>query len=145
MFCFQLQEELDQGIGLSHGSVMLKILLVWTFDFKPRGPDLLITLKNDNLCNFQLQEELDQGIGLSHGGVTLKRLLVWTFDPLIRLKSLAALVDVCKGIVFQIKQLFLCSAWKVTPNFHIFSHICLTKLRGFYEKHQCWSQHSALF
>lgn len=45
----------------------------------------------------QLQEELDQGIGLSTSGVTLRRLVVWTFDPLIRLKSLAALVDVCKG------------------------------------------------
>ena len=48
---------------------------------------------------FQLQEELDQGISLSHGGVTLRRLVVWTFDPLIRLKTLAALVDVCKGTI----------------------------------------------
>ncbi|XP_060553963.1 gamma-tubulin complex component 3 homolog [Ruditapes philippinarum] len=45
----------------------------------------------------QLQEELDQGIGMSNAGVTLRRLVVWTFDPLIRLKSLAAMVDVCKG------------------------------------------------
>jgi hypothetical protein len=46
---------------------------------------------------YQLQEELDQGIGMSNAGVTLRRLVVWTFDPLIRLKSLAAMVDVCKG------------------------------------------------
>ncbi|KAH3813588.1 hypothetical protein DPMN_142049 [Dreissena polymorpha] len=46
----------------------------------------------------QLQEELDQGIDMvSQGSVTLRRLVVWTFDPLIRLKTLAALVDVCKG------------------------------------------------
>ncbi|XP_064615668.1 gamma-tubulin complex component 3 homolog [Liolophura sinensis] len=29
--------------------------------------------------------------------MTLRRLAVWTFDPLIRLKALAALVDICKG------------------------------------------------
>ncbi|XP_076435742.1 gamma-tubulin complex component 3 homolog [Babylonia areolata] len=44
----------------------------------------------------QLQQEQDQGI--SEGdGLTLKRLVVWTFDPLLRLKTLAALVDACKG------------------------------------------------
>lgn len=45
----------------------------------------------------QLQEEVDQGVALGQGGITLRRLIVWTFDPLIRLKSLAAVVDVCKG------------------------------------------------
>ncbi|KAJ8309894.1 hypothetical protein KUTeg_011759 [Tegillarca granosa] len=45
----------------------------------------------------QLQEEQDQGISMEYGGMTLRRLIVWTFDPLLRLKSLAALVDVCKG------------------------------------------------
>ncbi|XP_052801228.1 gamma-tubulin complex component 3 homolog isoform X1 [Mya arenaria] len=46
----------------------------------------------------QIQDEVDQGIGLAtHGSITLRRLVVWTFDPLIRLKTLAALVDVCKG------------------------------------------------
>ncbi|KAL8625039.1 hypothetical protein ACOMHN_012048 [Nucella lapillus] len=44
----------------------------------------------------QLQQDQDQGI--SEGdGLTLKRLVVWTFDPLLRLKTLAALVDACKG------------------------------------------------
>ena len=38
---------------------------------------------------------------MSNAGVTLRRLVVWTFDPLIRLKSLAAMVDVCKGKKIQ--------------------------------------------
>ncbi|XP_050408701.1 gamma-tubulin complex component 3 homolog [Patella vulgata] len=45
----------------------------------------------------QVQHEFDQGIGHVNGGLTLRRLAVWTFDPLVRLKVLAALVDVCKG------------------------------------------------
>ncbi|KAL3847372.1 hypothetical protein ACJMK2_018287 [Sinanodonta woodiana] len=45
----------------------------------------------------QLQQEQDQGISETSGGLTLRRLVVWTFDPLSRLKTQAALVDVCKG------------------------------------------------
>ncbi|XP_048249999.1 gamma-tubulin complex component 3 homolog [Haliotis rufescens] len=45
----------------------------------------------------QLQQEQDEGFSESQPGLTLRRLMVWTFDPLVRLKSLAALVDVCKG------------------------------------------------
>ena len=43
----------------------------------------------------------DQGIvgeGAS-GTLTLRRLVVWTYDPLIRLRTLAALVDTCKGTI----------------------------------------------
>ncbi|KAL5004454.1 hypothetical protein ScPMuIL_017910 [Solemya velum] len=45
----------------------------------------------------QLLQDEDQGIGLGHSGLTLRKLVVWMFDPLIRLKTLAALVDICKG------------------------------------------------
>lgn len=31
------------------------------------------------------------------GSLTLRRLMVWTYDPLMRLRTLAALVDACKG------------------------------------------------
>lgn len=31
--------------------------------------------------------------------LTLRRLLVWTYDPKIRLKTLAALVDHCQGLL----------------------------------------------
>ena len=31
------------------------------------------------------------------GCLTLRRLMVWTYDPLMRLRTLAALVDACKG------------------------------------------------
>ena len=31
------------------------------------------------------------------GSLTLRRLMVWTYDPLMRLRTLAALVDSCKG------------------------------------------------
>lgn len=44
----------------------------------------------------QLQQEQDQGIS-DGDGLSLRRLVVWTFDPLVQLKTLAALVDVCKG------------------------------------------------
>lgn len=30
-------------------------------------------------------------------GLTLRRLMVWTNDPLVRMKALATLVDICKG------------------------------------------------
>ena len=36
-----------------------------------------------------------QGLGAT--GLTLRRLVVWTADPIIRLKAMAALVDVCQG------------------------------------------------
>lgn len=44
----------------------------------------------------QLLQEQDQGIS-DGDSLTLRRLVVWTFDPLVRLKTLAALVDICKG------------------------------------------------
>lgn len=31
------------------------------------------------------------------GSLTLRRLMVWTYDPMMRLRTLAALVDACKG------------------------------------------------
>ena len=31
------------------------------------------------------------------GSLTLRRLAVWIFDPLLRMKTLAALVDICHG------------------------------------------------
>jgi len=33
----------------------------------------------------------------SSGSLTLRRLNVWMFEPLVRLKTLATLVDVCSG------------------------------------------------
>ena len=33
------------------------------------------------------------------GSLTLRRLMVWTYDPMMRLRTLAALVDACKGTV----------------------------------------------
>ena len=47
----------------------------------------------------QLQQEEDQGVVVctSSSGLTLRRLSVWMCDPLVRLKTLAALVDVCAG------------------------------------------------
>ena len=30
-------------------------------------------------------------------GMTLRKLRVWMFDPMMRLKVLAALVDICQG------------------------------------------------
>ena len=49
-----------------------------------------------HLACCQLQQEQDQGIS-DGDGLTMKRLVVWTYDPLLRLKTLAALVDACKG------------------------------------------------
>jgi gamma-tubulin complex component 3 len=49
----------------------------------------------------QLQQEQDLGIVCDLGGLTLRRLLIWTSDPLVRLKALAALTDVCKGRYFH--------------------------------------------
>ena len=50
-------------------------------------------------------------------GLTLRRLMIWTYDPLLRMKALATLVDVCKGrdhnkfavtaLLSQVVQLFL--------------------------------------
>ena len=47
----------------------------------------------------QLQQEEDHGIIIcsSSSGLTLRRLNVWMCEPLARLKTLAALVDVCSG------------------------------------------------
>ncbi|EDO33629.1 predicted protein [Nematostella vectensis] len=45
------------------------------------------------------QQLSDQGVvgeGAS-GSLTLRRLVIWTYDPLLRLRTLAALVDTCKG------------------------------------------------
>lgn len=44
----------------------------------------------------QLSDQGVEGEGAS-GTLTLRRLLVWTFDPFVRLRTLATLVDTCKG------------------------------------------------
>ena len=83
------------------------------------------------LLNLQLQEELDQGIGLSHGGVTLRRLLVWTFDPLLRLKTLAALVDVCKGSVLKRVEIYFTEdKFILWFNMEVKPEACKKKMRG---------------
>jgi len=48
---------------------------------------------------YQLQQEEDDGVVVctSSSGLTLRRLNVWMCEPLVRLKTLAALVDVCTG------------------------------------------------
>lgn len=46
----------------------------------------------------QFQQEEEHGISSGFGGLTLRRLMVWTVEPLARLKILAALVDICKGL-----------------------------------------------
>ena len=40
------------------------------------------------------------------GSLTLRRLMVWTYDPLMRLRTLAALVDACKGKSLEPKLFF---------------------------------------
>lgn len=50
---------------------------------------------------FEAQQLLLSDAGLGHetcsNSLTLRRLLVWTYTPMLRLKSLAALVEICKG------------------------------------------------
>ncbi|XP_055985774.1 gamma-tubulin complex component 3 isoform X2 [Sorex fumeus] len=51
-----------------------------------------------SVLHSQLQLEDDQGVNLGlESSLTLRRLLVWTYDPKTRLKTLAALVDHCRG------------------------------------------------
>ncbi|KAK3095374.1 hypothetical protein FSP39_013926 [Pinctada imbricata] len=45
----------------------------------------------------QIHQEQDQGISMACSGLTLRQLMVWTFSPLLHLKWLATLVDVCRG------------------------------------------------
>ena len=47
----------------------------------------------------QHQQLTDAGLGYEtcSSSLTLRRLLVWTYTPMLRLKTLAALVDICKG------------------------------------------------
>lgn len=47
----------------------------------------------------QQQHLTDAGLGdeTCSNSLTLRRLLVWTYTPLLRLKTLAALVEICKG------------------------------------------------
>ena len=46
----------------------------------------------------QLQQEEDHGVVCSvNSGLTLRRLTVWMCEPLVRLKTLAALVEICEG------------------------------------------------
>lgn len=51
----------------------------------------------------QQQHLTDAGLGgeTCSNSLTLRRLLVWTYTPLLRLKTLAALVEICKGTVAQ--------------------------------------------
>jgi len=53
----------------------------------------------DCSAELQLQQEEDHGVVVcaSSSSLTLRRLNVWMFEPLLRLKTLAALVDVCSG------------------------------------------------
>lgn len=48
----------------------------------------------------QQQQFTDAGLGYEtcSNSLTLRRLLVWTYTPLLRLKTLAALVEICKGM-----------------------------------------------
>eukprot|EP00111_Clytia_hemisphaerica_P012572 TCONS_00036953-protein len=43
------------------------------------------------------QDNQEDGNMASGSGLTLRRLMIWTYDPLLRMKALATLVDVCKG------------------------------------------------
>lgn len=45
----------------------------------------------------QLQQEEDHGLEMITNGLTLRRLMIWMFDPMLRLKTLASLVDICQG------------------------------------------------
>ncbi len=45
----------------------------------------------------QLQQEEDFGVGMQDSGLSLRRLAVWTCEPTVRLKALAALIDVSHG------------------------------------------------
>lgn len=48
---------------------------------------------------YQMHQEEDQGFENPDAqGLSLRQLNVWMYDPLVRLKTLAALVDVCQGI-----------------------------------------------
>lgn len=59
-----------------------------------------------SVLHSQLQLEDDQGVNVGlESSLTLRRLLVWTYDPKIRLKTLAALVDHCQGLL---SSSFLC-------------------------------------
>ena len=68
-----------------------KLLVLWCIDDSMKR-----SYKMSPWSCIQLQQEQDQGIS-DGDGLTLKRLIVWTYDPLLRLKTLAALVDACKG------------------------------------------------
>ncbi|XP_074658179.1 gamma-tubulin complex component 3 homolog [Tubulanus polymorphus] len=48
---------------------------------------------------FDAQLQQDQDIGIVQDGchLTIRRLRIWLLEPLVRLKTLAALVDICKG------------------------------------------------
>ena len=43
------------------------------------------------------QENQHESTVAPGSGLTLRRLMIWTYDPLLRMKALATLVDVCKG------------------------------------------------
>ncbi|KAK2168865.1 hypothetical protein NP493_1211g00044 [Ridgeia piscesae] len=47
-------------------------------------------------AQLQQQEDMSSQSMPSGGSLTLRRLAVWTCDPLLRLKTLAALVDICQ-------------------------------------------------
>ena len=58
------------------------------------GKGLIMSLVTD----FQLQQEEDPALELTSSVLTLRRLAVWMYEPLLRLKTLAALVDICQGM-----------------------------------------------
>lgn len=51
-----------------------------------------------------MAQEEDLGVEACQGALTLRRVVVWTYEPLIRLKALAALVDVCQGMFLNISK-----------------------------------------
>ena len=46
---------------------------------------------------FQLKVEEDQGVYMTSVGLTLRKLVVWMSEPLVKMKALASLVDICQG------------------------------------------------
>lgn len=79
----------------------LYMIQTFTVDVSDRHLVTQNTVPNFENCSYvQLQQEEDQGVVCTpSGGLTLRRLAVWMCEPLVRLKTLAALVDVCEGCI----------------------------------------------
>lgn len=67
----------------------------------PIKPSFVRSSNSFSCCAHQLQQEEDQGLSMDlESGMTLRTLRAWMFDPIMKLKILAALVDICQGRVF---------------------------------------------